>query len=141
MSFVTLIPLHHLTSSIPLFSLSPFFLLLPASLPPSLLSLPSPACSYWKDLGFLLVYLSGRPDMQKEYIMTFLATNAFPLGLVACSDTISTDSHLKTLYLARLIREVCLFVSLFTFLMSLVFECCVVLTSWSQVLPVFPRHC
>lgn len=62
--------------------------------------------SYWKDLGYLLVYLTGRPDIQKEYIMKFLATNAFPLGVVACSDSISTDTHTKTLYLARLIREV-----------------------------------
>lgn len=69
----------------------------------SLLSLSS----YWKDLGYLLVYLTGRPDIQKEYIMKFLATNAFPLGVVACSDSISTDTHTKTLYLARLIREVC----------------------------------
>ena len=44
--------------------------------------------------------------MQKEYILKFLAANGFPLGVVACSESISTDPHIKTLYLARLIREV-----------------------------------
>ena len=43
--------------------------------------------------------------MQKETIMKFLAANGFPLGVVACADSV-TDPHLKTLYLARLIKEV-----------------------------------
>jgi hypothetical protein len=61
--------------------------------------------SHWRDLGYLLVYLTGRPDVQKDTIMKFLAANGFPLGVVACADSI-TDPHLKTLYLARLIKEV-----------------------------------
>lgn len=38
--------------------------------------------------------------------MKFLAANAFPLGVVACGDSISTDPQTKTIYLARLIKEV-----------------------------------
>jgi hypothetical protein len=60
--------------------------------------------SHWRDLGYLLVYLTGRPDVQKDTIMKFLAANGFPLGMVACADSI-TDPHLKTLCLARLIKE------------------------------------
>ena len=54
----------------------------------------------------MVIYITGRPDMQKEYVLSFLGTYGFPLGLVACADTLSTDSHIKTLYLGRLIKEV-----------------------------------
>lgn len=64
------------------------------------------ARSCWQELGYLLVYITGRPDMQKDHVLSFLGAHGFPLGLVSCADSISTDSHHKTLYLARLIKEV-----------------------------------
>ena len=39
-------------------------------------------------------------------MLSFLGTHAFPLGLVSCADGLSIDAHNKTLYLARLIKEV-----------------------------------
>lgn len=39
-------------------------------------------------------------------MLSFLGTHAFPLGLVSCADGLSIDSHNKTIYLARLIKEV-----------------------------------
>ena len=75
---------------------------------PSLLflSLPPPPSSCWQDLGYLIIYITGRSDVQKEYVLSFLGTHAFPLGLVSCADGLSIDSHNKTIYLARLIKEV-----------------------------------
>jgi len=59
----------------------------------------------WQDLGYLIIYITGRSDVQKEYVLSFLGTHAFPLGLVSCADGLSIDSHNKTIYLARLIKE------------------------------------
>ena len=44
--------------------------------------------------------------MQKDNVLQFLGAHRFPLGIVSCADTLSTDAHMKTLYLARLIKEV-----------------------------------
>ncbi len=46
--------------------------------------------------------------LQKEHILSFLGAHRFPLGVVACADSLSpTDSQtFKTMYLARLIKEV-----------------------------------
>ena len=64
-------------------------------------------CSLWQSLGYLIIYITGRPDIQKQYVMSWLGLHGFPLGVVAFSDSLSTDSsHIKRLYLARLIKEV-----------------------------------
>ena len=61
----------------------------------------------WQEKGYLLIYITGRPLIQKEHILTFLGAHRFPLGLVACADSLSPDSQtFKTMYLARLIKEV-----------------------------------
>lgn len=63
--------------------------------------------SFWQELGYLIVYITGRPDVQKDYVLSFLGAHGFPLGVVACAETLSADSQsLKTLFLARLIKEV-----------------------------------
>lgn len=59
----------------------------------------------WQELGYLIIYITGRPDIQKDYVLSFLGDHGFPLGLVSCADSLSTDAHVKTLYLARLIKE------------------------------------
>ncbi len=61
----------------------------------------------WQELGYLIIYISGRPDVQKDSILSFLGSHDFPLGLVVCADSLSTDSQsLKTAYLGRLIKQV-----------------------------------
>lgn len=61
----------------------------------------------WQEKGYLLIYITGRPLIQKEHILSFLGAHRFPLGLVACADSLSPDSQtFKTMYLARLIKEV-----------------------------------
>ena len=61
---------------------------------------------YWQELGYLIIYITGRPDVQKDYVLSFLGAHGFPLGVVACAETLSADSQsLKTLFLARLIKE------------------------------------
>lgn len=60
----------------------------------------------WQERGYLIIYVTGRPDWQKDAVQQFLGTHSFPLGLIYCAESLSTDAHLKTLYLARLIKEV-----------------------------------
>lgn len=61
----------------------------------------------WQELGYLIIYLSGRPDLQKDYILNFLGAHGFPLGLVSCAESLSADSQsIKTACLARLIKQV-----------------------------------
>ena len=36
--------------------------------------------SYWQELGYLIVYITGRPDVQKESVLSFLGAHGFPLG-------------------------------------------------------------
>ena len=61
---------------------------------------------YWQELGYLILYITGRPDVQKDYVLSFLGAHGFPLGVVACAEGLSTDSQtVKTLFLARLIKE------------------------------------
>lgn len=63
--------------------------------------------SHWQKKGYLLIYITGRPLIQKENILSFLGAHRFPLGLVACADSLSpADSQtFKTMYLGRLIKE------------------------------------
>ena len=64
---------------------------------------------FWQELGYLIIYISGRPDVQKDDILNFLGRHAFPLGLVICAQSFSTDTHsMKTAFLARLIKLVSL---------------------------------
>jgi hypothetical protein len=61
----------------------------------------------WQEKGYFIIYITGRPINQKEYITRWLSYHKFPLGAVSFSDSISTDVQAnKLLYLARLIKEV-----------------------------------
>ena len=57
----------------------------------------------WQELGYLIIYLTGRPDLQKDYILNFLGCHGFPLGLVTCTEY---SQSVKTAFLARLIKQV-----------------------------------
>lgn len=63
-------------------------------------------CRSWQELGYLIIYITGRPDQQKDYILNFLGCHGFPLGLMACAETFTADSQsVKTAFLGRLIKE------------------------------------
>lgn len=61
---------------------------------------------FWQDLGYLILYITGRPDMQQRKVISWLAEHNFPHGLVFFSDGFSTDplGH-KAAHLNNLITE------------------------------------
>lgn len=46
---------------------------------------------HWQDLGYLILYITGRPDMQQQKVVAWLAQHNFPHGLVSFADGLSTD--------------------------------------------------
>lgn len=61
---------------------------------------------FWQDLGYIILYITGRPDMQQRKVISWLAEHNFPHGLVFFSDGFSTDplGH-KAAHLNSLINE------------------------------------
>ncbi|XP_046390635.1 protein retinal degeneration B isoform X2 [Ischnura elegans] len=61
---------------------------------------------HWQELGYLIVYITGRPDMQQQKVVAWLSQHNFPHGLVSFADGLSTDplGH-KAVYLKNLIQE------------------------------------
>ncbi|BFZ04635.1 hypothetical protein BsWGS_07673 [Bradybaena similaris] len=45
----------------------------------------------WQDHGYLILYVSARPDMQQRKVITWLAQHNFPHGMVAFMDGLSKD--------------------------------------------------
>ena len=46
---------------------------------------------HWQELGYLIVYITGRPDMQQRRVVSWLAQHNFPHGLLSFADGLSTD--------------------------------------------------
>ena len=46
---------------------------------------------YWQDLGYLILYITARPDIQHYKVTNWLAQHNFPLGMIFFSDGLSTD--------------------------------------------------
>jgi phosphatidate phosphatase PAH1 len=46
---------------------------------------------HWHELGYLILYVTARPDIQHYKVTNWLAQHNFPLGMVFFSDGISTD--------------------------------------------------
>ena len=46
---------------------------------------------HWQELGYLLVYVTGRPDMQLQRVVAWLTKHNFPKGLVSFADGLTTD--------------------------------------------------
>lgn len=63
-------------------------------------------CRHWQELGYLLIYVTGRPDMQQHKVVSWLSQHNFPHGLISFADGLSTDplGH-KTAYLNNLINN------------------------------------
>ncbi|XP_071449416.1 protein retinal degeneration B [Hetaerina americana] len=61
---------------------------------------------HWQELGYLIVYITGRPDMQQQKVVAWLSQHNFPHGLVSFADGLSTDplGH-KAVYLKNLIQD------------------------------------
>ena len=65
-------------------------------------------CSrHWQELGFLIIYVTSRPDFQKIKVMSWLAEHNFPYGLVSFCCGISKDiQRHKTEFLRYLVSDV-----------------------------------
>lgn len=60
---------------------------------------------YWADMGYLIVYISGRPELQQLTVVGWLSQYAFPLGFVALLPHLSSDPiRQKALYLDALMQ-------------------------------------
>lgn len=61
---------------------------------------------HWQELGFLIIYITGRPDMQHRRVVSWLSQHNFPQGLISFADGLSTDplGH-KAAYLNNLVEN------------------------------------
>lgn len=61
---------------------------------------------HWQELGYLIIYTTGRPDMQQQRVVSWLSQHNFPHGLVSFADGLSTDplGH-KAAYLNNLVQN------------------------------------
>lgn len=62
---------------------------------------------HWQELGYLIIYITARPDMQQQKVVSWLSQHNFPHGLVSFADGLSTDplGH-KAAYLHKLIQVI-----------------------------------
>ncbi|XP_029137443.2 membrane-associated phosphatidylinositol transfer protein 2-like [Labrus bergylta] len=61
---------------------------------------------YWQDLGYVIVYVTGRPDMQKQRVVAWLSQHNFPHGIVSfCDGLVHDPLRHKANFLKTLINE------------------------------------
>ncbi|XP_060641485.2 membrane-associated phosphatidylinositol transfer protein 2 isoform X1 [Anolis sagrei] len=61
---------------------------------------------HWQDLGYLIIYVTGRPDMQKQRVVAWLAQHNFPHGIVSfCEGLVHDPLRHKTNFLKSLIAD------------------------------------
>ncbi|CAM9759570.1 unnamed protein product [Bubo scandiacus] len=61
---------------------------------------------HWQDLGYLIIYITGRPDMQKQRVVSWLSQHNFPQGMIFFSDGLVHDPlRQKTIFLRNLMQE------------------------------------
>ncbi|KAM7017980.1 membrane-associated phosphatidylinositol transfer protein 2-like isoform 2-T3 [Tautogolabrus adspersus] len=46
---------------------------------------------HWQDLGYLIIYVTGRPDMQKQRVVAWLSQHNFPHGIVSFCEGLVHD--------------------------------------------------
>ncbi|XP_004852287.1 membrane-associated phosphatidylinositol transfer protein 1 isoform X1 [Heterocephalus glaber] len=62
---------------------------------------------HWQDAGYLIVYVTGRPDMQKHRVVAWLSQHNFPHGVVSFCDGLTHDPlRQKAMFLQSLMQEV-----------------------------------
>lgn len=68
---------------------------------------------HWQELGYLIIYITARPDMQQKKVVAWLAQHNFPHGMVAFMDGLSADPlRQKSNFLKNLVQEVGLVLNL-----------------------------
>ncbi|KAJ4918100.1 hypothetical protein JOQ06_010014, partial [Pogonophryne albipinna] len=61
---------------------------------------------HWQDLGYLIIYITGRPDMQKQRVVSWLSQHNFPHGMIFFSEGLVHDPlRQKTIFLKNLVQE------------------------------------
>ncbi|CAG0923782.1 unnamed protein product [Notodromas monacha] len=62
---------------------------------------------HWQEQGYLIIYITGRPDMQQRRVVSWLAQHNFPHGLLSFADGVSKEflTH-KAEYLSHLVKDV-----------------------------------
>uniref|UniRef100_A0A670K6Y9 Phosphatidylinositol transfer protein membrane associated 2 n=1 Tax=Podarcis muralis TaxID=64176 RepID=A0A670K6Y9_PODMU len=61
---------------------------------------------HWQDLGYLIIYVTGRPDMQKQRVVAWLAQHNFPHGIVSfCDGLVHDPLRHKANFLKSLLTE------------------------------------
>ncbi|XP_051490105.1 membrane-associated phosphatidylinositol transfer protein 2 isoform X5 [Apus apus] len=61
---------------------------------------------HWQDLGYLIIYVTGRPDMQKQRVVAWLAQHNFPHGIVSfCDGLVHDPLRHKANFLKSLIAD------------------------------------
>ncbi|XP_048100485.1 membrane-associated phosphatidylinositol transfer protein 2-like [Alosa alosa] len=61
---------------------------------------------HWQDLGYLIIYVTGRPDMQKQRVVAWLSQHNFPHGIVSfCDGLVHDPLRHKANFLKTLISE------------------------------------
>ncbi|XP_071618497.1 membrane-associated phosphatidylinositol transfer protein 1 [Heliangelus exortis] len=62
---------------------------------------------HWQDLGYMIIYVTGRPDMQKHRVVAWLSQHNFPHGVVSFCDGLTHDPlRQKAAFLQSLRSEV-----------------------------------
>uniref|UniRef100_A0A183AHW0 LNS2 domain-containing protein n=1 Tax=Echinostoma caproni TaxID=27848 RepID=A0A183AHW0_9TREM len=59
---------------------------------------------HWHSLGYLIIYLSARPDMQQRRVTSWLANHNFPQGITLFVEGISTDPLRQK---GQLLKNIC----------------------------------
>jgi hypothetical protein len=76
-------------------------------------------------MGYLIIYTTGRPDMQQQKVVSWLSQHNFPHGLVSFADGLSTDplghkaAYLNNLVQVCYIREFYCYISLNIYILFL----------------------
>ncbi|XP_036393351.1 membrane-associated phosphatidylinositol transfer protein 3-like [Megalops cyprinoides] len=61
---------------------------------------------HWQDLGYLIIYITGRPDMQKQRVVSWLSQHNFPHGMIFFSEGLVHDPlRQKAIFLRNLVQE------------------------------------
>lgn len=62
---------------------------------------------HWQDSGYMIIYVTGRPDMQKHRVVAWLSQHNFPHGAVSFCDGLTHDPlRQKAAFLQSLRTEV-----------------------------------
>ena len=62
---------------------------------------------HYDERGYLILYITARPDMQQRMVVSWLAQHNFPHGMLAFMDGLSAEPlRQKTNYLRQLVQEV-----------------------------------